>query len=272
MSFDWAKGNFVNAGDSVGQVAFKKDAAFVSHNSVTVAAGSGVNNGVLLVSSDHVTLSYGMTDPRFAGDPSLGLWAGVVGGGALATVGVGLLATAAYLGASASEASDQDEMKSYRDGSIAAGTLGGVTATAAAILLWLYAKKWSQINQPVHGGALPEKSKIRLGSEGVIISGASKVNLFAGLYQNSSSGSVNVYASDFKVASKAATFKGDVTITGKLNSMNIVDIGQPAAAAAAMSETIAELSAMTAQLSAEAAQDAARKALQAVAALANPNI
>jgi type VI secretion system secreted protein VgrG len=256
-SFSYAKGNFVNAGDSVGQIAFKQAAEFVSHESVALAGGSGANNSVVLASSDSLIVSYGMTDPKFAGCPALALGLGVFGAAILGTIGIAASGAAAFLAGKAKEKGDFDD---YAKGAVGCGVASLVSTGIAGFLLTKFAKTWSQVKQPVHGGSLPPTAQLILDANGAKLQGKKETALIAGL--GGGNGIVKVVANDFNVDAAKMTTAGDLDVKGVFSSANIRDIGQPAAAAAAKAKAAAEIARNAAIISIKAAKHAAKQATQ----------
>ncbi len=223
-SFSYAKGNFVNAGDSVGQIAFQNAAEFVSHESTMIAGGSGTNNGVVMVSSDRVVASFGPTDVAFKGNPAKALALGVFGASIAGTLGIAAAATTAFLGAKASE---KGEFDGYAGGAVASG-IGAIAGSATAgALLKAYAKTWSVVKQSVH--AAPKSQMILNDSLGGLYSDTEVLLLSTGDVNLTAGGAVNVLAAK-------ADMSGDLNVQGKFTSPNIEDLGDPSAAPAAQGE------------------------------------
>lgn len=263
-SFANAKGAYVNAGDMTGQFAYKNSADFSSNQAVTLAGGSGPQNSVLYATSDGLTLSYGMTDPKFYATPALGVLGSMFGTAVVGTLGVAAAGAAAFLGAKASEKEDFD---GYAGGAIASGIGSIALSIGAGYMLHKFQKAWSLVKQPVHGGALPSAAQLRLAASGAKLLGSSEVVLSAGI--GGAPGTVRVSGNEFRVASPESVFRGNLTVRGVLQSANILDIGQPAAAAAAAAQVAAELARDQAQQAAQNAQHQAAQALDTANAIAD---
>ncbi|MEQ9406784.1 MAG: type VI secretion system tip protein TssI/VgrG [Fuerstiella sp.] len=251
--FTYAKGRYVNAGDSLGQIAFNEAADFVSKASVSLAGGSGANNSVVHASSDYLYLSYGVTDPSFEADYSMpwGLFLTAL----LGSAGAAAAGATAFLGATAS---DKGEFDGHAGGAVATG-IGSVAASAAAaILLQRYASAWTTLNPSVH--ATPESTVI-LDADGVHALANVDVSLYAG------ANIMNYATAEFTVNSPVTNVSGDMTVAGRFEAPNILDMGNPAAAAATLQQVQAGVAAARAAAAAAAAQQAAaRVAAEAAAA------
>ena len=225
ISYDWGCGAFVNAGDTLGQIAFKEKIEFDSMDQVRLVGGSGTNNSVIEGSGDGILLSYGPTDPAFGTS-----WArvkaslGLLGTTFLGTIGVGGAAAAAVLAGSAEDADNASEL---RGGAAASGTVG-VAATLGSIAATIaMAKTCLSVSQASHSAP---KATLSVNANGIELHAPAPqdISLMANLLDLKA-------MTDVVLSAKMVHVKTDLTVDGKFNSMNIQDIGNPAAAANARS-------------------------------------
>jgi type VI secretion system secreted protein VgrG len=256
--FTYAKGRYVNAGDSLGQIAFKAAADFVSQDSVTLAGGSGANNSVVSCNTTALTLSYGTTDPTFADVSGTAIALGMLGTSLLGTIGVGAGAASAVLAGSAAEA---DDATGLAIGSAACGVAGVTAAAAATVLTALFAKRWVPMQQKLHQAPL---SSLTLNS--------STAALYAGPSGRAhvTGQIVDLNAISAINARSQLNVDGNLSVTGSINGVNLQDLGNPAAAAAAAAAAASARAALESAQAAAAAAQTAERAAAVAAAEAEP--
>ena len=220
-SFTYAKGNFVNAGDSLGQIAFQESADFVSQERVRIVGGSGTNNSVIKADSTSILLSYGTTSAAFKNVTAKDVAKATLLTSALGTAGIGGTAAASFMAGSAAEADDATALAVL---SGVTGVAGVTAAAAAAVLTATFAKKWRTMQQANHPTTAPAFLKLSstgvsaiANSPGVVLIGGPDVIIAA--------------TTSIAVQSPATTITGDLTVTGMINGVNIQDLGPSQAAA-----------------------------------------
>lgn len=252
--FTYAKGRYVNAGDSLGQISFTEGADFISKERASLVGGSTVNNSLVKADSDALTLSYGPVHASMAADYSMG-WA-MFGLGVAGSIGAAAAGATAFLGATAA---DKGEFDGHAAGALATGTASAVASIAAYALLRKYATECTAIQQPVH--AVPV-AQMQLNAQGAVLSSSAMVIHQAGTTMH------NIATESFAVVSPEATVSGNLSVVGQFSSTNIRDLGDPAAAAAALAECQAQIAAWQADAAADAAAEEGARAADQVAAAA----
>ena len=230
QTFTYAKGVYVNAGDSLGQIAFKEDADFVSQQAVRIVGGSEGNNSVIRAASNALTLSFGTVDPGLAASTSQAeVVKGLLQTEILALLGIGGAAATTYLAGSAAEESNATALAV---GVPVLGAASVAAAAAAAIMTHNFSKKWVPMRQTVHGATTV--ASLTLNESGIMLHAVDPaiISMIAPTVSVNGTTKVLLQAPDTDVT-------GNLNVSGAFNGINITDIGDAAAAAAAGGEAAA---------------------------------